>query len=83
MLVKDPHIVHPNTFELIQELYVMSELEKFVLVGGTALALHIGHRNSIDIDLFSLEAFNTVTYPLHYWQVSFYIDKYPVGIKSW
>lgn len=24
----------------------------FILVGGTALALHIGHRNSIDIDMF-------------------------------
>jgi hypothetical protein len=28
------------------------ELQDFVLVGGTSLALQIGHRNSIDIDLF-------------------------------
>lgn len=30
---------------------------KFFMVGGTAMALHIGHRRSIDFDLFSLEAF--------------------------
>lgn len=29
----------------------------FGLVGGTAIALHIGHRESIDFDLFSLEEF--------------------------
>lgn len=29
----------------------------FFLVGGTAAALHIGHRQSIDFDLFSLETF--------------------------
>lgn len=30
----------------------------FFLVGGTAIALHIGHRRSVDFDLFSTEAFN-------------------------
>lgn len=30
----------------------------FGLVGGTAIALHIGHRRSIDFDLFSLKKFN-------------------------
>lgn len=29
----------------------------FGLVGGTAIALHIGHRESIDFDLFSLDDF--------------------------
>jgi len=28
---------------------------KFGLVGGTAIALHLGHRRSIDFDLFTLE----------------------------
>ena len=32
--------------------------EKFGLVGGTAIALQIGHRRSIDFDLFSLEGFD-------------------------
>jgi hypothetical protein len=30
----------------------------FGLVGGTAIALHLGHRESIDFDLFSFEGFN-------------------------
>lgn len=30
----------------------------FGLVGGTAIALHIGHRQSIDFDLFSLREFD-------------------------
>lgn len=33
--------------------------KKFGLVGGTAIALHLGHRRSIDYDLFSLEEFNS------------------------
>ncbi|MBI5465816.1 MAG: nucleotidyl transferase AbiEii/AbiGii toxin family protein [Candidatus Kerfeldbacteria bacterium] len=32
----------------------------FILVGGTAMALHIGHRRSIDFDLFSYGEFNNV-----------------------
>jgi hypothetical protein len=32
-------------------------LKGFYLVGGTALALQLGHRNSIDIDLFTTENF--------------------------
>ncbi len=32
--------------------------KKFGLVGGTAIALHIGHRESIDFDLFTDKEFN-------------------------
>lgn len=32
--------------------------KKFGLVGGTAVALHIGHRESIDFDLFCFDEFN-------------------------
>ncbi len=31
---------------------------KYYLVGGTAIALHIGHRRSVDFDLFSLTRLN-------------------------
>lgn len=31
--------------------------KKFGLVGGTAIAFHIGHRESIDFDMFSFEEF--------------------------
>jgi len=33
-------------------------LEQFFLVGGTALALQLGHRFSVDLDLFTTEPFD-------------------------
>jgi hypothetical protein len=36
----------------------LSEVTPFYLVGGTALALQLGHRISIDLDLFTTETFN-------------------------
>ena len=44
--------------ELLLKLMQEPALEAFSLVGGTALSLRFGHRRSIDIDLFSPEAFN-------------------------
>jgi hypothetical protein len=38
---------------LIRRLTSTDYLNNFFLVGGTALALYLGHRKSIDIDLFS------------------------------
>lgn len=52
MLHKDPFIVAPQTFQIIQELQGIPELKGFYLVGGTSLALQLGHRNSVDIALF-------------------------------
>ena len=58
MLHKNPFIINPATFHLIQQLQAIPELKEFYLVGGTALALQLGHRNSIDIDLFTLKEFD-------------------------
>ncbi len=58
MLHKDPSIISAVTISLIQQLQLMSELGSFHLVGGTALALQLGHRNSIDIDLSTLKDFD-------------------------
>ncbi|MCB1122590.1 MAG: nucleotidyl transferase AbiEii/AbiGii toxin family protein [Verrucomicrobiae bacterium] len=35
----------------------MPELEPFALAGGTALALHFGHRVLFDLDFFTQEDF--------------------------
>jgi hypothetical protein len=59
MLHKDPFIIKPETFSLIQDLQKMEILNGFYLVEGTALALKLGHRNSIDIDLFTKNEFST------------------------
>lgn len=50
--------VEPRTLELLKELMTLSEVTPFYLVGGTALALQLGHRISIDLDLFTTETFN-------------------------
>ncbi|MBQ3657370.1 MAG: nucleotidyl transferase AbiEii/AbiGii toxin family protein [Bacteroidales bacterium] len=42
-----------STLELLKTLMADKELNGFYLVGGTALALQIGHRISIDLDLFT------------------------------
>ena len=47
------------TLELLKTLMNDPMLARFFLVGGTALALHIGHRISIDLDLFSTETFDS------------------------
>ena len=39
--------------EGLHQVMAATEFEHFRLVGGTALSLQIGHRESIDIDLFS------------------------------
>jgi predicted nucleotidyltransferase component of viral defense system len=49
--------VEPVTLELLKALQSFPFLDKFYLVGGTAIALHLGHRMSIDLDLFSFEDF--------------------------
>jgi len=58
MLHRDPRIVAPETFVLIQRLQAQPELNGYHLVGGTSLALQLGHRDSIDIDLFTQQEFN-------------------------
>ncbi len=50
--------VYPQTLELLKQLMQVPELNNFFLVGGTALALQIGHRISVDLDLFTLEKFH-------------------------
>lgn len=54
-----PESVDIQTLELIKELQAKEYLKGFFLVGGTALALHLNHRQSVDIDLFSNTAFDT------------------------
>lgn len=44
--------VEPQTLSLLKKLMSMPQLNDFCLVGGTALSLKLGHRISIDLDLF-------------------------------
>jgi len=44
---------------LIRRLQADPVLKHFILVGGTALSLQLGHRTSIDIDFFTRDPFDT------------------------
>lgn len=56
MLYKET--VERATFELLTKLMHDPVMANFNLAGGTALALYIGHRKSIDLDLFTPEPFD-------------------------
>ncbi|MFN5307510.1 MAG: nucleotidyl transferase AbiEii/AbiGii toxin family protein [Bacteroidota bacterium] len=73
MLHKNPELIEQATFELIQQLQNFSELKEFYLVGGTALTLQFGHRNSLDIDLFSTKDFLDSTI-INFLRTKFTID---------
>ena len=51
--------VSPALLDILHRLLPSPVLETFYLVGGTALALQLGHRRSVDIDLFTHTPFDT------------------------
>ncbi|MFP8894087.1 nucleotidyl transferase AbiEii/AbiGii toxin family protein [Chryseobacterium sp. EZn1] len=57
MLYKET--VSNEMWELLQKLMKDEKLKDFILVGGTALSLKIGHRKSVDIDLFTTKDFDS------------------------
>ncbi|MCB9283447.1 MAG: nucleotidyl transferase AbiEii/AbiGii toxin family protein [Lewinellaceae bacterium] len=78
MLHKEPDIILPETFELLQKLQKDEELRKFFLVGDTSLALQIGHRLSVDLDLFSLNHIETQSLT-EYLQINYQFQLSSVG----
>lgn len=53
-----PDLLKESLIKLMQA----EELTDFRLVGGTALSLHLGHRISVDIDLFTDVSYGTVDF---------------------
>ena len=43
-------VLQEGTYALLKEIMQNADFDDFVLFGGTALALQIGHRKSIDLD---------------------------------
>ncbi len=52
-----PQILNPSQQQLLTRLGFMAQ-SGFYLAGGTALALQIGHRTSLDFDFYSAEKFD-------------------------
>ena len=53
--LKNLNFLLPNTQKVLERLIKEDYLSKFVLVGGSALALHIKHRKSEDLDFFTYD----------------------------
>ncbi len=58
MIHKNPGVILPETFDLLYRIQQDAFFNDFFLVGGTALALQIDHRLSIDLDFFSIRPFD-------------------------
>jgi hypothetical protein len=69
--------VERTTLELLKTLMQDEMLKHFNLVGGTALALYMGHRKSIDLDLFSMQTFDAVTMEKHFNSTYGFENLYP------
>ncbi|MDR0546381.1 MAG: nucleotidyl transferase AbiEii/AbiGii toxin family protein [Dysgonamonadaceae bacterium] len=54
--------ISPLLWEVLQKLMATPDLNDFILVGGTALALQLGHRESIDIDLFTAQGYGSIDF---------------------
>jgi predicted nucleotidyltransferase component of viral defense system len=54
--------VSPLLLSVLQLLMKSVEFDDFRLVGGTSLSLQLGHRESVDIDLFTASAYDSVDY---------------------
>jgi predicted nucleotidyltransferase component of viral defense system len=51
-------------WDVLNRLMSFKELESFRLVGGTSLSLLLGHRISVDIDMFSDARYNSIDFSL-------------------
>lgn len=65
MLHKNPTVILPETLQLLEQIQEDEVFRDFFLVGGTALALHMGHRLSVDLDFFTLSPFDNAFLEAH------------------
>lgn len=54
--------VSPLLLSVLKTLMAVKEFDPFRLVGGTALSLYRGHRESVDIDLFSNAPYGSIDF---------------------
>jgi hypothetical protein len=66
--------VDPVALELLKSLQADPMLDQFHLAGGSGLALHLGHRLSIDLDMFSIVPFDSGIF------MEFLSDKYKFSV---
>jgi len=55
-------IINPLLLSVLKTLMAAREFDVFRLIGGTALSLYRGHRESVDIDLFSDAPYDSIDF---------------------
>jgi len=53
-----PKVLGPDAWDVVKRLARLNLLDGWTLAGGTGLALQLGHRISVDLDLFTAEQFD-------------------------
>jgi len=53
-----PEAINKKTKSILAKIAKLDFIDKFYLAGGTALAVQIGHRESVDLDFFSYTKFS-------------------------
>lgn len=74
--------VSPDLINYLSTLMSIKEFECFRLVGGTALSLQLGHRVSVDIDIFTDAAYGSIDFKTleQYLKSSFsYVDHFSLN----
>lgn len=61
--------LHLNTvsdllWDALKQLMLIEEFKNFRIVGGTALSLQLGHRESVDIDLFTDAEYGSIDFSM-------------------
>lgn len=73
--------VDPLLKSILLQLMAADEFKEFRLVGGTALSLQLGHRISIDIDLFTSAAYGSIDFEKidsHLTETFPFLEYYPI-----
>jgi len=52
--------VNPSLLSVLKEVMSEGLFNDFILVGGTALSLRLGHRISVDIDMFTAMKYGSI-----------------------
>ena len=70
--------INPLLKSILQQIMGAEEFSAFRLVGGTALSLQLGHRISIDIDLFSDAPYGSIDFEAidNYLKKNFFFVEY-------
>jgi|GEM_PF-137590 len=76
--------IDPALYQVLNDLSKLPELSNFSLVGGTALALQLGHRKSDDLDFFTDRSFDLLVVKnaiLNYNRQVQFINEGPLGLS--